>query len=140
MKNSIFILLIGILSLGCTGDDLLNEQIVGEWKLVEAQFYGVNGEGEFGLITEPYSEANIIYNFQADGTLLVSGEDNMGYNSGEYNYEFKKDYLTGYPAEGEKTILLVTINGSKWTYNFSDDLMILGTSYVDGPDLYLERK
>lgn len=140
MKNIIFILFIGILSLGCTGDDLLNEEIIGEWKLTQAQFYGVNNEGEFGLITTAYSNEDITYNFRAGGTLLVSGEDNMGYNSGVYNYEFKKDYLTGYPAEGEKTILLVTINGSKWTYNFNDGLMILGTSYVDGPDLYLQRK
>jgi hypothetical protein len=36
--------------------------------------------------------------------------------------------------------LLVKINTSKWIYSFKDGEMILGQSYVDGPNLVFKKE
>lgn len=117
-------------------DDSSSNQIVGVWKLIEAKFYGLEeGSSTEGLID--YSDKNIIYDFQTNGTLTVSGGENAGYTNGVYDYIFGKDHLGG---SNDPEILLVTINESKWTYDLTNGKMTLGQSYVDGPDLILESK
>ena len=133
MKKIMALILIGFLFSSCSNTDDISDQIVGNWKLIEAKFYEFAGESSID-----YSDENIIYNFQTNGTLIVSGGENAGYINGEYEYFFGEDYLGGLP-EGNK-ILLVKINNSKWTYNLINGKMTLGQSYVDGPNLIFEKK
>ena len=132
-KILILIFAIGILLSCSNDDDSMNNQIIGEWKLIEAQIFNFGGQN---LID--YTNENIIYDFQSNGILQVTGGDNVGYTSGEYEYFFGEDYLGG--GTSDPKVLLVKINESKWTYNLTNGKMTLGTSYVDGPDLILERK
>ena len=53
-------------------------------------------------------------------------------------YFFGKDYLGG--NTNDPKTLLVKINTSKWIYNFIDGEMILGQSYVDGPNLVFKKE
>lgn len=135
-KNIILILSIGIFT-SCSNDNdstTINE-IKGEWKLVEARIIGFSTND-----TIDYSNENIIYNFQTNQILTVTGGDNVGYPNGDYEYFFGKDYLGGSSSPGEEMILLVKINSSKWTYSMTNGQMILGSSYIDGPNLIFERK
>lgn len=118
-------------------DDSSNNQIVGEWKLTKSEVYGINSNQEYELFSTDHSSENIIYNFQSNGTLMVSGGENTGYPNGEYEYFFGEDYLGG---SNDPKVLLVKINNSKWTYNLTNGEMKLGQSYVDGVDLIFERK
>jgi len=134
MKRILLFLMI-ILTLGCSKNDdsTLDNEIIGNWKLMRAEFYGFEGEN---LIN--YSNKDITYSFKSNGTLKVIGEENAGYPSGEYKYFFGKDYLGG--NTNDPKILLVKINTSKWIYNFKDGEMILGQSYVDGPNLVFKKE
>lgn len=132
MKRILTLLLIGFLISSCSNDDDISNQIIGNWKLTEAKFYGIEGEGSID-----YSDENIIYNFKANGILVVSGGDNAGYTNGEYEYFFGEDHLGG---NTDPKVLLVKINNSKWTYDLTNKKMTLGQSYVDGPNLIFERK
>jgi len=133
-KIIILIISIGIFS-SCSNDDdnSMNNEIIGEWKLMEAQIFNFGGQS-----STDYSNENIIYNFQSSGILKVTGGQNAGYPEGEYEYFFGEDYLGG--GTTDPKVLLVKINDSKWTYNLTNGKMKLGKSYVDGPDLILERK
>jgi len=132
-KITILFLIIGILASCSNDDDVANNQIIGEWKLTEAQIFNFNGQ-----FSTDYSNDNLIYNFQSNSILKVTGGQNFGYPDGEYDYFFGEDYLGG--GTNEPKVLLVKINESKWTYNLTNGKMTLGKSYVDGPDLILERK
>ena len=133
-KNLILILVIIILS-SCSKDDKSSSiPIVGEWKLMETRILDFSGNP-----TIDYSSENIIYSFQSNGKLLVTGSQNIGYPNGEYEYLFGEDYLSGAPSSEESKIFLVKIDNLKWIYNLSNGKMILGQSYVDGPDLYFEE-
>ena len=117
-------------------DDEVPNQIVGSWKLIEAEYPNLR-------ITSPsessinYNKENIIYNFKSNGDLIVSGGDNVGYGNGKYKYYFREGHLGGSNA---LKVLLVEINNSKWSYKLTNGKMILGQSYFDGPDLIFERK
>jgi hypothetical protein len=135
MKKIMTLILIGILTFSCSNNDEITDQIVGNWKLTEAKFYGLQG-GSSSEGSIDYSNENIIYNFQANGILMVSGGENAGYPNGEYEYFFGEDYLG---SSNDPKSLLVKINTSKWTYNLTNGKMTLGKSYVDGPDLVFEK-
>ena len=134
-KFLILILTITTLSSCSKDDDNSTNQIVGEWKLIKAQFYGFGGQESIDYLDE-----EIIYYFQSNGILIVDGGQNAGYPNGEYEYSFGEDYISGAPTENETKILLVKINNSKWTYNMINGEMKLGQSYVDGPDLIFIKK
>ena len=133
--KKLLILILGITFLSsCSNDEnSSNDQFIGKWKLIEAQIFGFGGQS-----STDYSNDNIIYNFQSNGILKVTGGQNEGYPSGEYDYFFGKDYLGG--GTTDPKILLVKINDSKWTYNLTNGKMKLGQSYVDGPNLILKRE
>jgi hypothetical protein len=136
-KILILIFTIGIFS-NCSNDDndSTNNEIIGEWKLIAARIIDFSTNP-----TIDYSDENIVYDFQANGILTVTGGNNVGYSNGDYEYIFVEDYLGGAPSPGEVMILLVKVNNStKWTYNLTNGQMTLGNSYVDGPDLIFERK
>jgi len=134
MKRILIILLTitSLASCSKSDDSVKNDQIFGEWKLNRADLHGFQGTKTFD-----YSNDNIIYNFRSNGILKVTGGENLGYPSGEYNYYFGKDYL-GDDTNGSKT-LLVNIESSKWIYNFIDGEMVLVQSYNDGPNLIFKR-
>lgn len=137
MKKILFLIMIIVAISSCSkGDDSSSNQIIGEWKLIEAKFYGLEG-GNSSESSIDYSNENIIYDFQSNGTLTVSGGENVGYSNGEYEYFFGEDHLGGM---NDPEILLVKINESKWTYDLTNGKMTLGQSYVDGSDLVFERK
>lgn len=139
MKTTLMLLITLLLvTLGCTKQETETKEqqaLNGTWKLIEARIINFSTNP-----TIDYSNKNIVYNFQANGILLVTGGDNAGYPNGEYEYVFGKDYLGGAPSPGEEKILLVKINDSKWTYDLTNRKMTLGKSYVDGADLIFERK
>ena len=139
--KKLFILLMSIaIFSSCSNDDGSTNEIVGEWQLIKVETYGVNSNGDMELFSVDCSQENIIYNFHSNNELLISGGDNLGYANGTYDYIFEEDYLSGFPSENESKTLLVKINGSKWTYELENGIMILGQMYVDGSNLYFKRK
>ncbi len=137
MKKVFLLLLTVAFSVSCSNDDDISSgQIEGEWKLIRAEFYGLEG-GSSSQGSLDYSDQNITYDFRQNGVLKVTGGENAGYPAGEYQDFFGEDHLGG---SSDPKILLVRINNSKWTYNFTNGQMRLGMSYVDGPDLIFEKK
>ncbi|MFD1164534.1 hypothetical protein ACFQ2C_02840 [Sphingobacterium daejeonense] len=141
MKRFIFLISIIITLCSCERNEIEinNNSIIGEWKLVQIDQYVMNPSGA-NLSTTDYSSKNVIYNFQKNNLLKVSGGENFGYSNGEYPYEFKKDYLSGFPSPEDTKINLVIINDSKWVFNYSGSQITLSIAYVDGPTLILEKK
>jgi hypothetical protein len=134
MKKILIIILgIALLSSCSDNNDIQNNQIIGEWKLLEAKIFGFGGQS-----STDYSNENIVYNFQSNGILKVTGDQNVIHPSGEYDYFYGEDYLGG--GTSDPKILLVKINESKWTYNLTNGKMTIGQSYVDGVDLVFKRK
>ena len=142
MKNFILFIFAMTFLISCNRDDENNStnKVNGEWKLIQGKQYVMNSSGEYELSTIEYISQNIIYNFQTNNKLKVSGGENIGYSNGEYTYEFKNDYVSGYPSSGESKIDLVQIQNQKWTFNSSSSQMILDNSFVDGPTLIFEKK
>lgn len=133
MKNSILFSVLVFLLISCTkNDNEISNPIIGEWKLIKSEQNDMSNN----ITVTDYSTQNIIYSFDSNSNLNI----NSGDNAGNYKYEFKKDYLSGVPSDGETKMFLVVINTIKWTYNQSDGKMQLGISYIDGPDLYFEKK
>lgn len=124
--------------LNCSSNDdsgTLNVDITGEWKLIQARIFNFSG-----MAFIDYSQENIVYNFTSNGELVVTGGDNAGYPNGMYNYIFELDYLSNSENPDGQQIPIVKIESTKWTHILENDEMILGTSYVDGPDLVFIRK
>jgi hypothetical protein len=131
-KIILLILTIGILSSCSNNDDNFNNDAnIGVWKLIE-------GRINFSPSPEPpidYSNENIVYNFQANGILLVSGGDNIGMPNGVYEYVLGEDYLGG-----QEKIPIVEIEGFKWVYTMENEQMTLTTNYMDGTTLLFEKE
>lgn len=119
------LLLIHLILLSCSKNDLLENQILGEWKLIEER---IISETNPDPNTIDYSNKNIIYNFKSNGKLVVTGGQNVEYPNGEYDYFFGEDYLSGFPSENERKTLLVKIDNSKWTFNLTNGVIKLGQS------------
>ncbi len=136
MGKLIKLLVIILLFTNCSkNDEETSNPLIGEWKLIKVE----QNDGANNISITDYTNQNIIYKFETNSNLNIN-INNAGYNSGNYNYEYKNDYLSGFPSSGETKELLVVINNQKWTYELINGKMKLGQSYVDGPDLYLEKK
>ena len=61
----------------------------------------------------------------------------QGTRTENMSFFFGEDHLGG---SSDPKVLLVKINSTKWTYDLTNGIMILGLSYVDGPNLIFERK
>ena len=134
MKKLIPILVFIFIITSCSkNDNEISTPIVGEWKLIKSEQYD---EASNKLSVKDYSSQNIIYKFDSNSNLNI----NSGNNAGNYKYEFKEDYLSGFPSNGETKMLIVILYSTKWIYNLNNGKMKLGNSYVDGPDLYFEKK
>lgn len=135
-KILILLLTIATISSCSNDDDSSHNPVTGEWKLIEAKFHGLEGGNSLeGSID--YSNLNIIYDFQSNGSLTVSGGDNAGHPNGTYEYYFGEERLE---SISDSELLIVEIDESKWIYTFTNEKMYLGLSYVDGPDLVFEKK
>ena len=136
MKNLIYLLTIAFLLFSCNRSDenqLLNK-VVGEWKLIQSKSYIQNTNGQNELITTDYSSQNIIYNFQTNNQLKITGSQ----NDGLFPYEFKNDYLGG-NSDGGK-IDLVLIQSTKYVFTLNGNQLSLDNKYVDGPELIFQKK
>jgi len=136
MKKITTLLAMILLFINCSkNDEETSNPVIGEWKLIKVE----QNDGANNILITDYISQNIIYKFETNSNLNIN-INNVAYNSGNYNYEYKNDFLSGLPSSGETKILLVVINNQKWTYELINGKMKLGQSYVDGPDLYLEKK
>jgi len=105
--------------------------VIGKWKQVKGKT----------VFDKPqivdYSCNNIIYNFKSDGSLSIYSDiDNpIGYNSGEYIYEFSLYSL--YENIDENYTL--KIENSSWACGISGSNMVLNNTPLDGPILYFVR-
>lgn len=82
----------------------------------------------------------MIYSFQTNNLLKISGGENIGYSNGEFSYEFKKGYLSDFPMGEDSKLDLVIMHSTKWVFNYSKSQMTLNNSYIDGPTLTFEKK
>ena len=136
MKNFIYLLLSVFLIFSCRNEE--NQpvnKVAGEWKLIQSKVYVPNNNGQYELQTTDYSSQSIIYNFQANNQLKITGSQN---NDGLFPYEFKNDYL-GATSEGGK-IDLVQIQYVKYIFNLNGNQLSLDNKYVDGPELVFQKK
>jgi hypothetical protein len=142
MKNILILMMAIVVLSSCSkdNDDDATNQIVGKWKLVKIEYYKRDANTNGSLQSTDYSVKNIIYDFRLNNKLIISGEDNMDSENRVSDYVFEKDYLSGFPSEGESKMFLVKIDGSKWTYSLTNGIMKLGQSYIDGSDLYFEKE
>lgn len=136
MKKLIYLLTIILLLFSCnrTDENQQVNKVVGEWKLIQSKSYVQNTNGQNELITTDYSTQNIIYNFQTNNQLKITGSQ----NDGLFPYEFKHDYLGG-SADGVK-IDLVLIQSTKYVFALSGNQLSLDNKYVDGPELIFQKK
>jgi len=133
MKKTLIIILGLFLLSNCSNKEHLQDnQIIGKWKLIEVQYLGIDG-----LSSKDYSSENIIYNFKSNGILEVTGGENIGYSTGEYDYIFGEGNLGGDNVDPK--VLLLQIDGSKWTFDLNNEKLKIGQSYVDGADLIFVR-
>ncbi|MBK7480595.1 MAG: hypothetical protein IPI69_13350 [Bacteroidales bacterium] len=105
--------------------------ITGKWKLIKGQTVFYNPQ------TIDYSCDNIIYHFESDGRLKIDSDidDIIGFDSGEYTYEFSMSVL--YENIEEKFTL--KINDIHLPCNISRSDLIIDDSPLDGPILHLVR-
>jgi len=117
----------------CSDDP--ENSIIGEWKLVKTQ---VN-HSVIGSYIIDNSQDNIIYEFQKDGTLIISGNiDDAEFDKGEYAYKFETR------TEGESGLNLMiyftgSVYGTRYPYCISKNLMIFNFSTLDGDTMYFKK-
>ena len=135
MKNVLYFLIVGFLLLSCNrNDETQVNKVAGEWKLIQSKTYVQNSNGQYELQTTDYSSQNIIYNFQMNNQLKITGSQ----NDGVLPYEFKNDYLGG-NADGGK-IDLVQIQSTKYVFTLNGNQLSLDNKYVDGSELIFQKK
>ncbi|MDE0470547.1 MAG: hypothetical protein OXH57_01290 [Ekhidna sp.] len=146
MKNTILLLLASFLLPGCNDDEHAdqNDQILGTWKFIKIHIITEMGEFE-----KDYSEFGITFTFSSDGILTVdrgnspSEDDWLGRVDDWLDNYHQAKYEFGYFHLGssyDPKTLLVKINDGKRTYSYDGSTMILGLSYVDGPDYHFIKQ
>ena len=149
MRKLIYLFVISLIILSCSKnddpDDSLKKPIPGEWKLIR-----ITSDGTYDPTIIDYSDKNVIYNFtpykrydtpESGYELIISGAENAGYSNGKYEYHFREGYLHPGPwGENDEKVLLVSINGAKYSYTLTDGIMILGMSHIKGGSDYIFEK
>lgn len=116
-----------------------DDNVLGKWKLVK-------GRGSMMAPTpaqvQDYSCNNVIYHFQEDGTLHITGvsEGMISYPNGQYFFELKDDQL--FEAIEEKYTLelgTTTTAAGRVACGIQENIMILNNSFIDGSKLTLYR-
>lgn len=107
------------------------DDVVGKWKQIKGETVFYQSQ------IVDYSFNNIVYNFKSDGTLSINSDiDNpIGYNTGEYVYEFSQHSLYG--NIDEKYTL--KIDKKNWACSITGSNLVLNNAYLDGPILYFVR-
>lgn len=107
-----------------------NDDIVGKWKLVGAKQV-FNNPQELD-----HSCDNIVYHFQKEGILTISGNtEGKGCDEGDYPFEFKALKLYD---EIEESYTL-TMGSTDIACDIKENKLILNNSFLDGDILYLIR-
>jgi hypothetical protein len=137
--KSILFLFFGLLLLSsCTDiDDVKDENLYGQWKLVEVKYFSNNGSNTITQITLDYTKEFVYYSFEPNDTVVVTGFDTIAYTSGDYSYTYKSDKLT--EDDDATNVLLVEIDGTKWEYSMHNGTMSLSRNFVNGPTLIFKR-
>ena len=145
MKNFMLIFLL-MVSISCSRTENVEEEIIkppekteiieniqGSWHLVKVESY---------LKIYDFSADNIIYNFQENNVLTVSGAKPPSFENGNYNYEYKMDYLSGYPSPTEPKLYMFKTLGLKYPvlYYPASSTLVLDGSYIDGPKYIFRKK
>lgn len=116
-----------------TAKEGADDDIIGKWKLVKAETIKL----AYGISIEDYSCNNIIYHFQEDDSLVISGisEGMPGHENGEYSFEFNDAKL----YEGIEEEYTVKIEDMSIACSIQDNHMVLNNSFLDGDILYFVR-
>lgn len=131
IKRHFLLIVISLMILSCSNDNETT-QIVGQWKLI----YRHSNPWSSYIADE--SAKNIVYDFKSNGILIVTGNQSAPHTDGQHNYFFGEDILGGLSSDPK--IVLVKIDGEKWTYNLSSGQMMLSQGYLDGESLTFARK
>jgi hypothetical protein len=145
MKNIIFKIWIAIIfmfmGISCHKSTVKNCQpvsingsqtdIKGDWKQVQGKTVFFNPK------TIDYSCDNIIYHFRMNDSLIIESDviSPIGYESGNYGYQFTLGSLYNDPAKK----YTLKIGNSNWACGISGGDLVLDSSPLDGPILYLVR-
>jgi hypothetical protein len=130
MKKLFYLLFLGLILFSCSNNDEPNDDEIEEkWILVRAEYLNEINE----LKTVDYSNKNITFKFLTTGVLIIDGGDNIGYNPGEYDYHFFKEYFNGV-----QMMTFVDINNDRYLHSFNNGIIKLDSD--DGIDLFFENK
>ena len=127
------ILILAIVFVGCNKAVQMNDEdgeefasIIGKWKLVNVTIPFIGEEND-------YSQYNIVYEFNANGILLVSGKiDHIdayrGHGTGEHFYSIIDE------NEASETIpeFRLKIGTAYWAYRISSKELLIDASPLDG--------
>lgn len=140
MKPFLLALLMGLSALACRDSgDKEHNAVVAKWKLIQIRQAVYNPDTKTKeFITEDMNSKNIVYNFKANNTVVITGSssDAGGFAKGTFHY-----HLTAENDASAPNIVhhYMVIDQSKWVYNISEDKLNLYQSHVDASDLILQK-
>lgn len=107
-----------------------DDDIIGEWKLVKGRVVFRDPK------TIDFSCDDVVYTFQEDGTVEISGsaETVIGLGAGRYSFQLHRE-----PLESSNEEFTLQIDGLNMGSEISADAMVLNNSYLDGPILHFVR-
>ena len=114
--------------ISCNNSDITEkENIIGKWKLVKVVIPFINE-------TSDYSQYEITYEFNKNGTLDVSGKNDhiegyRGHEAGEYSYSIKKDEIG----------FRLTIDNLIYGYSISSEKLEISNAHLDGCIYYFSK-
>ncbi|MCB9034693.1 MAG: hypothetical protein H6553_12705 [Chitinophagales bacterium] len=144
MRNkTLFLLLVLFIISACKKEnDTSNDLVEGSWKLVKVEQYNSVADS---LMLFDYSLNNIIYKFNDDNKLIVSG---VGHNTtltfnpfldGTYDYKLVYDYFSDHPANEELKAHYLLLRNSKYVVDIENNQLKLDNRYIDGSLLIFEK-
>lgn len=140
MKTKIFFLISFILFLlNCRSQDNESQNhLAGRWKLVQVKQAVINNNGLTEVSNIDYTSKKIIYTFQEDKFVVVTGATNeqIGYLNGQHTYTFITETDPSLPTH---KLNYIVIDQSKWLYSLGENKLTLNQMHVDGPELTFEK-
>jgi hypothetical protein len=85
------------------------ENIIGKWKLVE--IITRIGYGDENVDTVDYSNSNIIYDFQNDSVLLITGYVPNDLQEGEHTYKYRQPPFSPLTTSSNNNLFINNIHG-----------------------------
>ena len=136
MKKLLLLITISAMSFGCADENEPNQievvgEIVGMWNLKYVHLHS------WDSYIADESAKNIVYHFQSNGILDVSGETAL-LGKGKHTYSFGEETIT---IDGQKyETLAVNIGMKKWLCSFSDEQMIISELNANGGSLTFTKE